>query len=208
MIFYIRFNFFDNLFQSKKIKLSCFKECFYFFFSIRSYSSTLELTIKMNVESVADDFIPNDQPKAETFKLKIDHFGKLFDWLSLEDLNMLAKTCKHMQRIVGIYFEPNYAAIVPEMYKGGISRIDRYSYKFGHVILDDLSSYLKNLVFFELENIQHNKIMKADHFKSLTEILLTRVQLTDRGISFIKDILGQLKTVKLKFPYFQDKNNE
>lgn len=50
--------------------------------------------------------------------------------------------------------------------------------------------------------------MKPDHFKSLTEILMSRVTLTDDGLSHIKDILSQLKTVKLKFPYIRKRDNE
>lgn len=43
----------------------------------------------------------NQQILPDIFKLKIDHFEELFDWLSLDDMLKLAATCKRMQRIVG-----------------------------------------------------------------------------------------------------------
>ncbi|XP_055303254.1 uncharacterized protein LOC129568938 [Sitodiplosis mosellana] len=50
--------------------------------------------------------------------------------------------------------------------------------------------------------------MKADQFKSLTEIRLTNVTFSDVGISRIKEILGQVETVKLVNPRFTSPNQE
>ncbi|XP_055303244.1 uncharacterized protein LOC129568928 [Sitodiplosis mosellana] len=153
----------------------------------------------MSVESASADVIPNDQPQAEIFKLKIDHFEELFDWLYLKDLVALSKTCKRMQRIVGYYIKTTYAAIKFNCTSDGIER------GYQGFKLTGLSSFLKKLTFHNLEYVP---IMEADQFKSLTEILLPTDVLTDAGISRIKGILGQLETVKLCFPLSLDDNKD
>lgn len=50
--------------------------------------------------------ISNDQ--LEIFKLKMDHFEEIFDWLSLKDLLELSQTCNRMKRIVGYYIMTKY----------------------------------------------------------------------------------------------------
>ncbi|XP_055303248.1 uncharacterized protein LOC129568933 [Sitodiplosis mosellana] len=169
----------------------------------------------MSVGSASADVIRNNQSQAEIFKLKIDHFEELFDWLSLNDLVALSRTCKRMQRIVGYYIKTTYAAIKFNCTSDGIER------GYQESKLTGLSSFLKKLMFHYLEyvpfdhwNQQWGKPeqiiphMVADQFKSLTEILLTRVVLTDAGISRIKGILGQLEMVRLKFPHFLDEKNK
>lgn len=181
-------------------------------------STRQEATAKMNAANVLGDVIPgvsNQQPQAEIFKLKVDHFEELFDWLSLKDLVALGQTCKRMQHIVGYWIKINYAAVKFESRKDGIAG------PHPEINLNGLSSFLKKIIFHYLEHVPYDHwgrqwrapggiidYMKANQFKSLTEILLTRVVLTDAGIERIKDILSQLETVKLKFPHFLDENQE
>lgn len=75
----------------------------------------------MSQELATTDVIANDQPQADIFKLEIDHFEELFDYLSLEHLVALAESCKRMQFIVGYYIKMNYAGIQPYFRSDGIS---------------------------------------------------------------------------------------
>ena len=65
-------------------------------------------------------FNRNDQSHAEIFKLKMDDFEEIFDWLSLKDLVALSQTCKRMQHIVGYWMKTNYAAVKFGSGKDGI----------------------------------------------------------------------------------------
>lgn len=45
------------------------------------------------------------------FKLNVDCFEELFDWLSLTDLRALGQTCKRMQKVVDYHIKSNYPAV-------------------------------------------------------------------------------------------------
>ena len=53
--------------------------------------------------------IPNEE-RPRIFKLNIDCFDEIFDYLSTEDLLGIGQTCKTMQQVVGEYFKKNYTA--------------------------------------------------------------------------------------------------
>lgn len=44
------------------------------------------------------------------FKLNVDCFHEVFDWLSLKDLTAVGKTCKRLKRIAGHFIQSNYSA--------------------------------------------------------------------------------------------------
>lgn len=160
----------------------------------------------MDVRNQSADLIANNQSQVEIFMLKIDHFEEIFDWLSLNDLVVLAQTCKRMQCIVGYYTKTNYAGIKPQFDCNGIS----FQYMRQSIKMDVLSKYLKRLVFFYFDDLdwwrKSQKMiphMKADQFASLTEMVIKNMsKFNDVGISRVKEILGQLKTLRLNNPYF------
>lgn len=50
----------------------------------------------------------NEDQTAEIFKLDVDCFDEIFDYLSFEDLISLSKTCKYLQQLTGDCFHKNY----------------------------------------------------------------------------------------------------
>lgn len=46
--------------------------------------------------------------EAKIFKLDIDCFDEVFEYLSLKDLHSVGQTCKFMQQVAGQYFRRNY----------------------------------------------------------------------------------------------------
>lgn len=156
----------------------------------------------------------NDQ--LEIFKLKMDHFEEIFDWLTLKDLLELSKTCNRMNIIVGYYIKTKYVAGDFNLDMNGIQSLHNPQTK--GVKLDP---FLKKLRFHYLEYIEYDSReqkcgkpkgiilhMKEDRFKSLTEIRLDYMHLTDNGISRIKGILGQLEAVEINTSHFCCENNE
>lgn len=53
--------------------------------------------------------VPNKKNPAKIFKLDIDCFHEIFEWLSLRDLIAVGNTCKRLQRIAGDFFQLNYS---------------------------------------------------------------------------------------------------
>lgn len=169
------------------------------------------------VKSVLSKIYPRaetSQKTTEIFKLKMDHFEEIFDWLSLQDLVRLSQTCDSMKQIVGYYIKTHYSAlefcvegsnIIGRM-KPPILRIRDHNIK-DIIKMDSLTSFLRRLVIYDYREkpVPH---IKAESFKSLTEIILYCPIFTNNLISRIKEILGQLETVKLSHASFSDRNAE
>lgn len=49
-------------------------------------------------------------PPPKIFKLDIDCFNEIFEYLSMEDVHSVGKTCKTMQQVAGEYFRQNCSA--------------------------------------------------------------------------------------------------
>lgn len=50
----------------------------------------------------------NHEPSPAIFKLNVDCFDEIFEYLSLDDLYSIAQTCKSLQKVAGLYFQQNY----------------------------------------------------------------------------------------------------
>lgn len=168
----------------------------------------------------------NNNAPAEIFKLKMDHFEEIFNWLLLRDVFAFGQTCQRMKHVVGYYIKTSGSAIEFHSRSDGIyarliPSMERENYDKIEVKADAFSSYVKKLEFHYLEDIEYDRErrtckeptkivahMEADLLKSLTEIQLAFVVLTTEGISRIKEILGQVETVKLEYPQFRYENQE
>lgn len=51
----------------------------------------------------------NGERSVQMFRLNIDCFDEIFDYLSMEDLYSLGETCTRMQQIAGQYFKSHYS---------------------------------------------------------------------------------------------------
>lgn len=167
-------------------------------------SSVSNAVASVNLAINSLDIFANDQPQAEIFNLKMDHFEKFFDWLSVKDLIALGLTCKRMQRYVGYCLKTNYF-FIDNVKSTGDGVYLQNANDYPGIELNGLSSYLKELPFADSEI---NMPCMKDHFKYLTKLYLNNVVLTTFGISLIKPILGQLETLKLLFTKFLSKKQE
>ncbi|XP_031638883.1 uncharacterized protein LOC116351003 [Contarinia nasturtii] len=78
-----------------------------------------------------------EQQFADIFKLNIDCFEVMFDYLSLEDLDAMGQTCKRMQRITGHCFQQNYGAAQVKFNDDG--------FYLNHVKIDCFNNFLQNV---------------------------------------------------------------
>lgn len=79
---------------------------------------TMSGTQPRHQNSIKD--ILNQAALPAIFKLNIDCFYEIFDWLSLKDLISIANTCKRMQRIAGQFFQLNYVTKCARVENDGI----------------------------------------------------------------------------------------
>ncbi|XP_031639424.1 uncharacterized protein LOC116351463 isoform X1 [Contarinia nasturtii] len=53
----------------------------------------------------------NVESPPKIFKLSIDCFDEIFEYLNLKDLHSFGQTCKRMNKVTGEYFKQNYSAL-------------------------------------------------------------------------------------------------
>ncbi|XP_031638190.1 uncharacterized protein LOC116350525 [Contarinia nasturtii] len=52
----------------------------------------------------------NDESPPKIFKLNIDCFDEIFEYLNVKDLHSFGQTCKRMNKVAGEYFKQNYSS--------------------------------------------------------------------------------------------------
>lgn len=143
------------------------------------------------------------------FKLTIDCFDDLFDYLSLKDLSSIGQTCKAMQRVAGEYFKRNYFAFEDYNHSGcGIygdeicmidkSERDRSS-KAIKVPVTVFSAYITQLSQFHtaIGRILIHVMKHIDEFSSLKQINIFCCNLNISSYEFIARLLQTLERIKL-----------
>ncbi|XP_031620762.1 uncharacterized protein LOC116339185 [Contarinia nasturtii] len=112
--------------------------------------------------------VNEEQQLADIFKLNIDCFELVFDYLSLKSLTAVSQTCKRMQTIAGYCFQLNYRSANVEFYDDGFyhdgKRIDCFKIFFQNVQLSYMCSQIDEYAAFFVENgriktFSHNMMM-------------------------------------------------
>lgn len=68
--------------------------------------------MNQNRVDMAGAILPNNAspPPPPVFKLYVNYWDDVFDWLSVEDVHAFGRTCKAFQRVAGEYFKAKYTA--------------------------------------------------------------------------------------------------
>ncbi|XP_055303133.1 uncharacterized protein LOC129568837 isoform X3 [Sitodiplosis mosellana] len=146
--------------------------------------------------------VPNeDSPRI--FKLNIDCFDEIFDYLSTADLLGIGQTCKTMQQVVGEYFKENYTAA--SMFGGndgiyrvfsinGMDRAETSGFnKFVRYMSHSFNS-LGPLRYIETNGAQ---------FTSLQHLYLIGVDLVTTRVNCLRNNLHQFEIIQIKQCTFQ-----
>lgn len=105
----------------------------------------------------------NNEPESEPkiFKLNVDCFDHLFEWLSLKELLIFRNTCKQMKAIIDDYIKLNYPRVLHKIICN--QKIIR---KFCQMRLDCLIRHLK--ISIQLTDTQIDTIKSIlNHLESL-----------------------------------------
>lgn len=145
-----------------------------------------EQPLNTNEQQHQDKIIDSDC----IFKLDVDCFEELFEWLSMDDLRALRQTCTRLKQVVDFYIDTNY------------------SNGFGRICFDD---YLDH---FEMFNADFCKLFKEieitddqltdNVIKRIKNVHLNRVTMlsNDIGIEYLDEFLQhctQLKVLNIIF---------
>lgn len=120
-----------------------------------------------NLMAVAS--VSNEEAPPQIFKLDIDCFEEIFDWLSLKDLLVLRRTCKRFKRLVNYYIKFFYPAF----------KLGRGKMKLHRHSIDQL------------------RRVDAISAKSVNQITLWGKNLTEAQINDIKGILSHVKVLDI-----------
>ncbi|XP_031640983.1 uncharacterized protein LOC116352482 [Contarinia nasturtii] len=152
------------------------------------------------------------QPRAEIFKLNIDCFEEVFDYLSLSDLTAMGQTCKRMERIAGHCFQLSYKAKPANFF----NRNSFYLPMGSEVKVDCFKNLLQKIYYHRPSttftigprNVSHNEMMQLEtqltHSTSIKEIEITRFRLTMDRINQLKVVLSKIERVIIKSCRFNE----
>lgn len=147
------------------------------------------------------ELINDENCVPKIFKLTIDCFDEIFEYLTLKDLHSFGQTCKAMQRVAGEYFKQNYSAAEKCCAKDGIYTI--YSSADDVVNERVWTSYFNQFItsishhFERLDPLRylHSHI---DEFRSIKHICFVSLNLNREKVQFIQKIMPRIEIVQLK----------
>ncbi|XP_031634390.1 uncharacterized protein LOC116347800 [Contarinia nasturtii] len=140
--------------------------------------------------------VNDEQQLADIFKLNVDCFEEVFDYLSLADLASMAQTCTRIQQIAGHFFQLNYRAEKVWFDKDGFELKD--------VKIDCFNNILEN-VYVNSRLLSSNEdesfLIPLKHSTSIKEIEFDFYDCEDFSIDIyrIKDIISKAEKVSFRY---------
>lgn len=131
--------------------------------------------------------VSNEESPPDIFKLNVDCYHEIFDWLSQSDIIALGKTCKRLQRVAGSFFRENYGIKVARGENNGIYVLSQRSNVF--------SQYIRNI------SISGNRLGAYNFVGSCctnsTKNLRFYGTLPDGGFECIKNVLKGIEILEM-----------
>ncbi|XP_031634968.1 uncharacterized protein LOC116348194, partial [Contarinia nasturtii] len=146
----------------------------------------------------------NDESPPKIFKLNIDCFDEIFEYLGVKDLHSFGQTCKRMNKVAGEYFKQNHSSAEIFCEKDGIHTV--YSDKDG--VIDNLiqtSGFIKfipcisiNYRFESTQPMGPLKYIKShiSEFEATNHIYLWKLCIKNETVENFKQLLPQLEILQ------------
>lgn len=77
-------------------------------------------------KTVAVDVGTGSESLPRIFKMNVDGFEELFEWVSVKDLYALRQTCKRMKRVVDYYIKINYPRTLQTLYIESNTKLEQF----------------------------------------------------------------------------------
>lgn len=137
---------------------------------------------------------------AKVFRLNIDCFDEVFDYLSIADLSLLGQTCDRMHKICANYFHENCSAFeLQAKYNGMYLDCCKNGCKVNGIekFVEKLSIRTNGIINFQ-NAAKTFRYIETIGNKTLRKLQFSFIQLTGRDIECIKDILSNIETVVIE----------
>lgn len=137
-----------------------------------------------------DEFITSTlvtELKPDIFRLHVDCFDEIFEFLTLPDLYSFGQTCKAMQQVAGVFFQRNF--------KSSKIAIKHDSLRLGRVKLDGFSEFVEKL--WMDGGIEDFHFAGAHCNGAIKEIYFDLFSLNEAKIACIKPILAKVEIILL-----------
>lgn len=136
------------------------------------------------------------------FKLDIDCFDEIFEYLSLKDLHSISQTCKTMQKVAGEYFKRNYSSAEVFVKNDGIYTL--YSDNNGIIKqptpISNFNKFVTCITHSSAHSLKPLRYLRSHfrEFESLKQICFLKVALDEEKGECLKNIWPQIEKVLIK----------
>ncbi|XP_055303149.1 uncharacterized protein LOC129568846 isoform X1 [Sitodiplosis mosellana] len=172
-----------------------------------SHSTNCEKKEKMGGKNeqkkdMADAGPSNADSPPKIFKLTIDCFDEIFEYLSMKDLHSLGQTCKTMQKVAGVYFKQNFSAAEKFCHPDGIYTV--------HSSRDNvINERIPTLGFNEfmpcishyhdrLEPLEYLQLHIDEFAQSTNHIYLVDLRINPTRVEFIEKLLPKIEIIQIR----------
>lgn len=138
---------------------------------------------------ISDAAIPNIEQTAAMFKLDIDCFEELFDYLWLKETIAMGETCKRLNQVVGFIFNQYYRAIKIECKNKAI--LNSYGYD-----VSSFMQFIRKITIHGDANFQHFLAVRSK-FHQLREIDFISIRINANKAECLRGILSKLESLHL-----------
>ncbi|XP_055297567.1 uncharacterized protein LOC129566056 [Sitodiplosis mosellana] len=141
-----------------------------------------------------------EQPP-QIFKLNVDCFEKMFEYLSIKDLHSFGQTCKRMQRVAGHFYQQQFSGT---SFHYDCKFVDFREYA-EILIIEDLTNALNSInidwaLFKSVKKIQFKRInldvvnmMPQEFSNQIEEVRVVRCEMNE---PFFERVLGRFPNMK------------
>lgn len=147
----------------------------------------------MDQNEVATSATTSDDSTPKIYKLNINCFETIFDYLSLEDLSACSQTCKLMQKVAGHTLRTKYPFLRVFIDEFGDCLSDRLGLQ---VNLNMLREYIEPISFVTDINTTVTAAQCAQ-FKSVKYVCFSCIIFTGSELETVKEILEKVRAVEL-----------
>lgn len=146
-------------------------------------------------KSVTTVSAKNNEQIAKIFKLNVDCFEEIFDFLSVGDLMTISRTCKRLQKIGGNFFRSTYSGFTMIYYD---SRVSDYNDRMRCLIqFCQKVRVVDNKFEYKLPCLRD---VQSKCYKSLKRIEFKNLKINStEGIEYMADVLAKVESIEFHF---------
>lgn len=149
---------------------------------------------------------PTPKQTSDIFKLNIDCFEELCDYLTFQDLNVMAKTCKHLQKYASYCFQQNYCNVKKISYGTNILISDSFiiSPEDDFVNINHLSQYIHKISLLGDHSLNELKLIQSKCSR-VQKMEISCTKITKTQLKRLKKVLKQIDTLQINHCLFNGK---